>query len=83
MKEIKIFNENGMINKTLKPGNYVCYSYDLETPSHIEHISDKGIIISVKKDTKYNDRECDEYIVETSNGTHQEIYGRDIDEAFV
>lgn len=84
MKEVNIFDENGMINKKLTVGMYVEYSYEVEPLTGRPYTeTGHGCIIKAKYDTKYNDRECDEYLIETKEHYYpQEIYGRDVDKAW-
>lgn len=82
MKELNIFDKDGTINKLLELGDTVSFQYEYDTPNHTEYVEGKGIIIKIKPDTKYNDHECDEYIVKCDNNREEEIYGRDIVEAF-
>jgi len=84
MKELKVFNEDGLINAKLKIGDRVSFEYEYDLINGpTEHIEGKGIITKVRYDTKYNDRECDEYVVKLDNNCREEeIYGRDITEAF-
>lgn len=77
MKEINIFDEDGMINKKLKKGMYVTFQYETEDKNgNSEYIENEGTIISVEYDE--DDRECDEYTIKCIDGTEDIVYGRDI-----
>ena len=84
MKEIDIFDDLGCINKKLTVGMYVHYSYEVEPLTGRPYTeTGEGYIVQAKYDTKYNARECDEYLVKTNEHHElQEIYGRDVDIAY-
>lgn len=84
MKEINIFDDSGCINKKLTVGMYVHYSYEVEPLTGRPYTeTGEGYIVQAKYDSKYNDRECDEYLVKTNEHHEpQEIYGRDVDIAY-
>ena len=81
MKEINIFDEDGMIYKKLRKGTHVTFSYEKErSDGSTDYIENEGIIISAEYDED-DDRECDEYTIKCIDGTEDTVYGRDIVEA--